>query len=181
MNPRFFHSLVLMGLLLLAGLSLRAQQLVPGKARLAFTIRNAGVNVTGEIREADIELEGDWAKPASLKLKATAQVLSLKTGIGLRDRHLMGEDYFHQEKYPRITLESSSFAKTAQGWVLKGTLTMKDKSLPITWKLDLDVQGTTWVLKSQPTLNRRDYGIGGSSVTMGDEVRLDLSLEGSTR
>ncbi len=49
---------------------------------------------------------------------------SINTGNGMRDEHLLDEDFFHVEKYPQILFQSTEIAKTDTAYVAEGNLTL---------------------------------------------------------
>lgn len=140
---------------------------------IRFTIKNAGIEVEGEFEKADFKLWLDSEKLDASALEGRLIVASLNTGIALRDSHLLGEEYFHQKKFPTIHMKSLSLSRLStskneySGVFL---LVIKDKSKELT--LPFTYQNNQ--LKAQFELNRRDFGVGGSSFIMSDTVTLEI-------
>ena len=142
---------------------------------IRFTIKNAGIEVEGEFEKADFTLFFDSGQLEKSTLEGRLTVASLNTGIDLRDSHLMGEEYFHQKKFPTIQMKSLSLSRLSisknqySGVFL---LVIKDKSKELT--LPFTYQNNQ--LKAQFELNRRDFGVGGSSFIMSDTVTLEILI-----
>ena len=145
---------------------------------LKFNIRNLGLNVEGVFDSFTTTVDYDKNQPANSRFSAKIQVNSINTGINKRDNHLKQEEYFHVEKYPTISFQSTSVSSQGANQLLvKGDLTIKGKTLPIELEVEVSEAGgkTRFSIKGQ--LDRRDFGVGGSSWVMSDDVYLDLYVE----
>ncbi|WP_418497984.1 YceI family protein [Flagellimonas sp.] len=110
---------------------------------------------------------------------------SIDTDNGRRDDHLRSADFFDAEKYPSITFKSTGYEKTwDKTFKLTGDLTMHGVTKPIT--LEGKVNGVITDQRSQKlkaglkltgTINRLDFGVGGETASLGNEVDLTINLE----
>ncbi|KAB5490944.1 YceI family protein [Flagellimonas hadalis] len=110
---------------------------------------------------------------------------SIDTDNGRRDDHLRSADFFDAEKYPSITFKSTGYEKTGdKTFKLTGDLTMHGVTKPIT--LEGKVNGIITDQRSQKlkaglkltgTINRLDFGVGGETASLGNEVDLTINLE----
>ncbi len=110
---------------------------------------------------------------------------SIDTDNGRRDDHLRSADFFDAEKYPSITFKSTGYEKTGdKTFKLTGDLTMHGVTKPIT--LEGKVNGVIADQRSQKlkaglkltgTVNRLDFGVGGETASLGNEVELTIHLE----
>jgi polyisoprenoid-binding protein YceI len=98
----------------------------------------------------------------------TAKVASVSTDNAGRDGHLQGADFFDAAKYPTITFKSTSFTKSkiANGYVVKGNLTMHGVTKPVTFATIIK-QGVNPMSKKNIAgfkitgkINRKDFGVG---------------------
>jgi polyisoprenoid-binding protein YceI len=145
---------------------------------ITFKIKNGGLNIGGSLKglQASIRFDKDFLAPSSIE--ASVEVATLDTKIGLRDKHLMKEEYFDVEKYPQMKLKSISLSKGKEGqFVGRFLLTIKNvsKEISIPFEFQRLDRGGNAQFKTQFTINRRDYAVGGKSWTMSDEV--DVFLE----
>jgi polyisoprenoid-binding protein YceI len=94
---------------------------------------------------------------------------SINTGLPSRDEHLKSDDFFDADRYPAIVFQSRRIARTRQGYVATGPLTMhgvtREVSIPFrtTHPLAWDtVHWTAWAgFEGHLRLSRRDFGILG--------------------
>jgi polyisoprenoid-binding protein YceI len=64
-------------------------------------------------------------------LNVVIQTASINTGNGMRDEHLVEEDFFHAEKYPTITFTSSEVMLGDTSYVAIGEMTMNGVTNPL--------------------------------------------------
>lgn len=144
------------------------------KADIRFFIRNAGLEVEGSFGEVQGTFVTD-ERNLPVLVVGTAKVKSIDTGIGLRDSHLQGKDYFHVAAFPEMRMQMLGVDDKK----IRFNVTIKGKSktyeMPYVWKVVQD-QGQFSV---RFKLNRRDFGVGGSSLMLSDDliVQIKLSLQ----
>lgn len=80
----------------------------------------------GEFKKMKATIKFDPLEPLSSTFYAEVDVNSLDAGSGMKTKHLKSDDFFHAEKYPTITFNSTSIQKTDTGLVVIGTLKVKD-------------------------------------------------------
>nr|WP_297782464.1 YceI family protein [uncultured Allomuricauda sp.] len=110
---------------------------------------------------------------------------SIDTDNDRRDDHLRSADFFDAEKYPSITFKSNSFEKTGdKTFKLTGDLTMHGVTKTVT--LDGKVNGIITDqrsgklkagLKLTGTIDRLEFGVGGDTASLGDDVEMTINLE----
>ena len=147
---------------------------------VAFNIKNAGIGVNGNFKQFETSIDYNESVNAPSSIKASIETNSIDTGVDARDKHLRKEEFFDVEKFPKITFESSKIMKLSTGgFVAEGKLTIKnttrDISIPFTYTGTAD----GGVFEGTVTLNRMDYGVGGKSLTMGDDVTVTLKVTAS--
>lgn len=143
------------------------------KSSVAFKIKNAGIGVNGSFKTFEVAIDFNESMNAPSSIKATIKVGTIDTGIEARDNHLRKEDFFNVAAFPTMTFESTQIQKTTSGSLIaEGKLTIKgvtkDIRIPFTY--------SNGVFEGAVTLNRLDYGVGGNSVTMSNEVDVALKV-----
>ena len=138
---------------------------------ITFQIKNLGINTHGTIGGLKAEAKFNPADLAASEIVATVDVNTINTDNEKRDHHIKSDDYFDVAKYPKITLKSISFKhKGGSNYVGVFNLTIKDKTklveIPFTYSAD--------TFKGEFKINRRDYGVGGGSMIMADEVTITI-------
>jgi polyisoprenoid-binding protein YceI len=141
----------------------------------AFAIKNAGFTVDGKFNQLIATATFDSAG-LPVTLDATAQAASLDTDNKTRDGHLKSDDYFDVTKYPTIRFVATRFERSGEAITAIGQLTIKQVSKEVRVPVRLLSANSRVTLSTEFKLNRRDYGVGGSSWIMSDEATLRVSL-----
>lgn len=148
------------------------------KSAVTFKIKNASINVDGAFKTFEAQIDYNEAVQAPSSIKATIKTESIDTGIEGRDKHLRKEEYFNVATFPSITFASTQILKNSNGsFVAEGKLTIKgvtkDIKIPFTY--------TNGIFEGTVKLNRLDYGVGGGSLTMGNDVEVFLKVAAATK
>ena len=157
---------------------LRAQTWVFDSGQVRFNIRNAGLKVEGQFSGIRAAVEFQESKAEKTRIEGSVEASSIQTGIGLRDRHLRGKDYFDAAAHPQISMKLQKLEKSGNLFSGLFQLSMKGKTKEVRIPVQfLKKSHTTSSLQTNFTLNRLDFGIGNSSWTLGDEVSVLVSFE----
>lgn len=158
-----------------------AQALKPSDAdsKISFVIKNMGLSVDGTLKG----LKGKMVfNPRNLKetiFDVTVDVSTINTGIKKRDAHLLTDDFFDAAKYPVIEIKSTSIvAKGNNAFAAKAILILHGVSKNIQFDFTAAPVTGGYNFKTEFTIDRRDYGVGGNSMTMGDNVTINLNVVG---
>jgi polyisoprenoid-binding protein YceI len=161
----------------LAITTIMAQTLKPNdaKSKIAFTIKNIGLNVEGTFKGLSGTINFDNAKPAASNFTVSIAAATINTGNNTRDGHLKKEEYFDVKKFPSISFQSQNIAAASNGsYTVTGVLTIKGKSKTITFPFTAAKLGNGWQLAANFTINRRDFKVGGNSLLLADDVKIKL-------
>lgn len=142
------------------------------EAEVGFVIKNLGLNVDGTFSGLSGSISFDKENPSASKIEARIPVKSVDTGINKRDEHLRSEDYFEVDKYPNISFSSTSIKSTKEGYTVRGNFTIKATTKEVSIPFSFD--GNNFVGKF--SIDRRDYGVGGNSMVMGDKVKISFKI-----
>jgi polyisoprenoid-binding protein YceI len=143
---------------------------------IQFAIRNFGVQVEGVFKEIGGTVKFNPADPGQSMFDIRIPVSSIHTGIALRDRHLKKSEYFDAEQYPDITFISTRVNQVGTEWRVEGKLTIKGVTREITFPFEVVTENNHQRFKALLKVNRRDYHVGGNSISMGDEVMVTVSV-----
>jgi polyisoprenoid-binding protein YceI len=171
----------------------------PGHSAAEFCCRHMMVTwVRGHFKNMHGRLTFDPDTPNLLKVEAEIDATALWTGEPDRDNHLRSEDFFHVEKYPKITFRSSSVdVLTPHEWRVHGPLTIRGVTRPVVLKVQYLGQWETpfWEdgvdkgpmmragFCATTLLDRHDFGVSwngelaAGGVVVGDEVLVTLDVE----
>ena len=101
------------------------------------------------------------------------------------DKHLRSEDFFHVEKFPKATFESTEVRVEAEGdntHVIKGNLTLRGKTKLVSFPARIQITEKRVTGKAEFSINRKDFGIvypGKADDLIRDGVVLKLQFSGS--
>jgi polyisoprenoid-binding protein YceI len=113
-------------------------------------------------------------------LNVKISVASIYTDSEARDEHLLESDYFNIKKYPNIVFESTEIEKiTNAKYLLKGFITIKGIKKRVETTLNVTTSITKVTFLTDFSLNRRDFGVGGSSFVLSKEVNIKMKYIGT--
>ncbi|MCR8825674.1 cytochrome b/b6 domain-containing protein [Pseudosulfitobacter koreensis] len=140
---------------------------------LSIVVNQFGSDVTGSFADwtADITFDETVQNGISGAVEATISIGSLT--LGSVTNQAMGPDFFNVDAFPTATY-IAEITSTSETTVARGTLTIKDQSVPLDLPFDLTIDGMTAVMRGSTTLDRRDFNIGD---TMNDESSLKFPVD----
>jgi polyisoprenoid-binding protein YceI len=150
------------------------------KSAVTFQIKNLGINVGGSFNGLKADINFDPAHPDSSTIEASVQANTINTDNDSRDTHLKSDDFFDTDKYPEIKMKSVS-VKHNSGSNYTGTfnLTIKDKTNQVQVPFTYTDSGNTANFKGSFKIKRTDYGVGGKSMVMSNEVTISIDVSTS--
>lgn len=143
-----------------------------------FIIKNLGFNVEGTFTHLQGSIHFDTDNLAAAGFTVTVDAATVSTGNSSRDSHLKKEEYFNVAKYPLISFSSEKIEKsaTAGSYIATGKFTVKGKSKPVSIGFTASKQENGYLFKGKVTLNRRDFGVGGNSFVLSDNLILIMNV-----
>lgn len=173
---RFFIVFFLLALTLFS----KAQVFTPvdSQSKITFKIKNFGVSVEGSLSGLKGTIAFDPSNISTGKFDVTIEAASINTGINVRDKHLKKEEYFDVVKFPLIKFTSTVIkAVKSNSYMLTGNLTIKETTKEISFPFIAEKQSDGYLFKGEFIIDRREYNVGGNSMTMADELTLFLSVK----
>lgn len=157
----------------------RAQDLVVNakSSTVTFQIRNFGLTVQGSLSgiNGKVSLNEKGAVPVSFDLEVP--VNSIETGIALRDNHLKKKEYFDASKFPLLKFMSTRVEKKdATHFAVIGMLSVKGVSREIQIPTVMSDSAGNQTFSGSFTIDRLDYQVGGSSLSLADEVEVTFVI-----
>ncbi len=144
---------------------------------VAFTIRNAGLGVNGFFERLDASMEFDPASLEQSRISASVDVSTVKTGIELRDKHLLGREYFDAARFPLIRMASKNIkALSRNKYEGVFTIVVRDVSKDVTVPFSVSRKGRGLLFRSDFRINRRDFGVGKESIILSDDVDVTVTI-----
>ena len=142
-----------------------------------FTIKNFGIRTGGSFSGLQGNIKFDISHPEQAGFDVSIDANTINTGIDMRDEHLRAETYFDVKNYPRIRFTSTKVTASSKPgqFMIYGKLTIKNKSKDISFPFTVKQTGNGYLFNGTFTINRRDFGVGGSSV-ISDNLDVDLEI-----
>jgi polyisoprenoid-binding protein YceI len=161
----------------------REFDLVPGRYRLdprrtsvTFTAKKFGIFT---IRGAMDLTSGEFTigrRPEDSSLHAVLDAASFKTPMARRDEHVKSKMFLHTAEFPRIEFDSTEVARTAQGWEIRGLLSVRDQKAPTVLAVSSAQQeGTLVRINATTHVNRRELGV--TALRAVASTLLDVTIE----
>lgn len=150
--------------------------IVDSLSSIRFTVKHLGIPTSGSFSNLKGEIYFDKDQVEKAKVDVSVDVKTIRTGIELRDSHLKGDGYFDANRYPFMHFTSTKVErKTKDLYTITGKLTIKNHSKEVTVPFSRsDIPGGQ-VFKAYFNLNRKEYGIGGTSV-ISENVDISLAI-----
>ena len=147
-------------------------------SKVRFVIKNFGINTGGTFEGLAGSIIFDPANLAGASFSVSVDAKSVDTDLEARDNHLRKEEYFDVEKYPKITFRSTKITTTnKEGYLFMfGVITIKNISKEISFPFQQTSKDGGVLFEGEFKLNRRDFGVGGKSFSMSDELNVELSI-----
>jgi polyisoprenoid-binding protein YceI len=147
-------------------------------SKVRFVIKNFGINTGGTFEGLAGSIIFDPANLASASFNVSVDAKSVDTDMEARDNHLRKEEYFDVEKYPKLSFRSTKITTTNKdGYLFMfGVITIKNISKEISFPFKQTSKDDGILFDGEFKLNRRDFGVGGKSFSMSDELNVELSI-----
>jgi len=170
-------------------------QLDPTHSSIEFSVKHMMMTtVRGRFKDAQATLTGDRDHPEAAGVEVAIAVASIDTGVGDRDAHLRGPDFFDAERFPQINfrsarIEGSPPKQEGDRFSLVGDLVIHGSSMEVVLDCEYEGRGTDPWGKTRAgfsfrtEIDRREWGLkwnqaletGG--VLVANKVRVEGELQ----
>ena len=149
-------------------------------SKVHFIIKNFGIETGGDFTGLAGDISFIPANITTSSFDVSVSVKTIDTDNDMRDKDLKAKKYFDADTYPAITIKSTKIDRTnksATGWYyFTGTLTMHGVTKPIEFPFSATLKGNDYLFVGGFTINRLDYGVGGNSAVLSNNVKVSLSV-----
>ena len=147
-------------------------------SEVGFLIKNFGVEVRGSFKGLKGRIAFNPTDFSAFAISGSVDAASINTGIELRDHHLRKEAYFNVAKYPLINFVSTSITNSTKTgtFVVAGNITIKGITKKISFPFTITPKGADYVLAGEFQIDRIDYGVGGKSMVLSDNLTVYISV-----
>lgn len=154
------------------------EQLRIKSSTITFKIKNFGLYVDGFFKGFEGKIYFSPQNLAQSSIEASIKTETINTGNKSRDNHLRKSDYFDVAQYPLITMKSKRFAYSQSGdFIGYFDLRIKDKTQTVKVPFTYKTSGNIGTFQGSFSINRLDFGVGESSMVLGDIVKVNIEVE----
>jgi polyisoprenoid-binding protein YceI len=159
-----------------------AWQIVPEASSLSFTATQNGAPVTGQFKKFTGEINFDPANLSENNVKIIVDLASITDAYNQLSDTLKTPDWFNTNIFPQAIFQSSHFVKTGnKTYQSTGTLTIRDKTLPVTLTFtQQEYTPAKAVIKGNTTIKRTAFGVGqgewADTNTIKDDVQVSFTV-----
>lgn len=162
-------------------------KIIPDESSLTFTATQNGAPVTGKFTKFNGEINFDPNQLSESKAKITIDMDSISDPYNKLTETLKTADWFNVKLFPQAIFQSSEIVKTGdKTYQMKGTLTVRDKTLPVTLTFTQEEYTPTKArMKGETTIKRTAFGVGqgewADTKAIKDDVHIDFTVTGETK
>jgi len=139
---------------------------------VTFVIKNFGINTKGEFKGLNGTINWDASNPSNSFFDVSVAVNTINTAIEMRDKDLKEAAWFDAANYPTINFKSTKVTATS----VTGDLSIKGKTKQVSFPFTVIPASSGFLFEGTFSLNRLDFGIGGSSFSLSDKVEVKLKV-----
>lgn len=157
----------------------------PHHSLVQFSVGHAGVSeVPGRFDAISGTFTFDSSHPDASSVSMEVPVGSLDTNFEQRNKDLLGPDFFDAKQYPTMTFTSTKIEWTGKDEArMTGNLTLHGVTKPVTFHVRRIGAGPAFGgfrsgYVATGTIERSAFGMSYLLKGVGDEVRLQVNLEG---
>jgi polyisoprenoid-binding protein YceI len=144
-------------------------------------------NSFGQFKAVSGTFVVDEAAPEKCTFDISVKVESIDSANPARDGHLKSPDFFNAKQFPTITFKSRKVTKSQDGYEVTGDLTLHGVKKELVFKLDKiatgkDPRGGMRAgFSADVPIKRSDYGMKTALEMIGDDVMLEIGIEGARK
>lgn len=168
--------LVFVSLMATAGVP--AWNIVPNESSINFTATQNNSPVSGTFKAFTGDIHFDPAQLNASNVTITVDLASVTTSYAEVADTLKMADWFDVKNHPQAVFKASKFSKVSDNnYKADGTLTIRDKTLPITLTFIVDqFTPSNLHLKGSAVLKRTDFGVGQGDWAKTDAVKDEVQV-----
>jgi polyisoprenoid-binding protein YceI len=164
---RSVRARILAPLLLVAALPVHAAtwELDSAKSKVVFKYSHEGKPYQGEFKNVKATFDIDPLKPNACKFTVTIPIKDLSVASTEVRDYLHDVELFDVDQFPTSTFKAEKCTlKSANSFIAEGSLTIRDKTNPLSFPFKLDIGMTggkpSFRLTSEVTIQRLKFGVG---------------------
>lgn len=155
-----------------------AWQIVPVGSTIKFSAIQNGAPITGEFKTFTGTINFDPSQLSSSNVRIVVNTDSVSTSYGEIADTLKTADWFNVKVFPQAVFTANNFTKTGdKTYQANGTLTIRNKTLPVTLIFNLDEYAATKAhATGSTTIKRTLFGVGQGDWSSTDQIKDDVQI-----
>ncbi len=140
-----------------------------------YAVKFSTSGAEGTFKDLKGNISFDMANLSASNFDVSVATSTIETGNSTKNKHAKSDSWLDADAYPRIQFKSSAFAKTQQGYEVKGQLSLHGKSKAVTIPFSFNDN----VFEGDLTVSREDFEIEGPFLfggLVGDDVEISLKI-----
>jgi len=147
------------------------------QSRLGFTASADGDDFGGQFTSWNADIKFDPANLGANSATVTVELGSVETDNSNEGGALQNDSWFATAAFPNATFQTTAIRADGNGYVADGTLTIRDKTQPVSLPFDLTIDGDVAKMKGSLTIDRKAFGLGVGTWQdshIGPEVKVEV-------
>ena len=147
-------------------------------SKVHFVIKNFGIKTGGDLTGLTGTMKFDPNNLLTWAFDVMVDATTINTDNSSRDGHLKKAEYFDVAKYQTIHMVSTKIqAADKPGiYLLTADLTIKGITKSVKFPFKVNKHDNGYLFSGNFDMNRRDFNIGGDSISMADILKVSLSI-----
>jgi polyisoprenoid-binding protein YceI len=143
-----------------------------------FVIKNFGIKTGGDLTGLKGTIKFDPNNLSVWAFDVSVEASTIDTDNSSRDSHLKKAEYFDVAKHPTIRIVSTKIQPGSMPGIysISANLTIKGVTKPIKFNFKVNSKGNGYLFTGEFPMNRRDFNVGGDSISLADNLKVALSV-----
>lgn len=175
---KFFLIILIIFFPLFAIADIPIWQIVPNESSITFTGVQNNAPATGKFNKFTGLIQFDSQQLLKSKVRIVIDMSSVSTGYSDLTTTLMTNDWFNVRAFPQAIFEASQFKKiNSNKYHATGTLTIRDKTIPVTLLFEAkELSSIKYLVQGSTILKRTLFGIGQGEWRETDTVKDNVQV-----
>lgn len=158
--------------------SLPEWTIVPAQSELKFTANQNGAPVSGIFKTFTGEILVDPANYQQSSIHISVDMNSISASYADLVSTLSSPDWFNVKMFPKAEFKAIKFDKIdAKTYLANGTLTIRDKSVPVVLKFTaVEDPKDHATVEGDTVIKRSDFGVGQGDWASTDEIKDEVAV-----
>jgi len=146
-------------------------------SHIRFTAQQEGQDFTGEFTEFSGHIDFDPEAPEAGSVEINIPLASVEAGSRDRNSTLPSKVWFSAKSFPVATFTSTDFSQTSDGYLARGELALKGKSVPVELPFSLSIDGDRAVMTGEIAIDRTRWNVGADPWNTDEWVSRTVTLD----